>query len=129
MEVGEGADAASARRRGAASPRLLTAQIESDWATLVHRHEPIVLPPDAAPRGDFLLTPVTGTNQIRALRLSDELLSILQLFHRPRRLSEFRRAANMRATPPVMRQLVQAEALVAHRARIEPSVVGPAAAH
>ncbi|HZT03962.1 MAG TPA: hypothetical protein VFA39_17045 [Steroidobacteraceae bacterium] len=60
--------------------------------------------------------------------MSDELLSILQLFQRPRHMSEFRRAANLRATPPVMRRLVEAEALVAHHRATLGSSVGRASA-
>jgi hypothetical protein len=116
LAVAEGAGATESpgHRRGAASPRLLSEQIGSDWSSLVHRHEPIFLPPDATLRGDFLLTPVSGTNEIRTIRLNGELMSILHLFRQPRRMSELRRAANSRVTPRVVRSLVKAEALTAH---------------
>jgi radical SAM superfamily enzyme YgiQ (UPF0313 family) len=98
-------------RRGAASPKLLASQIDSDWSSLVRRHRRISLRGDVVPRGDFLVVPVRGTDEVRNFRLDHDLVALLDLFRQPRSLRDFRRALKARRTPQMIRDLINIEAL------------------
>jgi radical SAM superfamily enzyme YgiQ (UPF0313 family) len=99
-------------RRGAASEKLLDSQIDSDWSSLVQRHERITLETDEVPRGDFLVVPIRGSDEVRNVRLDSGVAPLLEIFRKPRSLREFRRAIRARRTPAVVRGLIDIEALI-----------------
>jgi radical SAM superfamily enzyme YgiQ (UPF0313 family) len=113
-------------RRGAASPRLLAQQMETDWSRLVQRHEPISPPSDAAPLSDLLVLPSPNTREISNVRLSGSLLSILEVFRQPRSLSGFRHATRERTIPGVIEDLIEVGALIPCRPPARKTMSGAA---
>lgn len=97
--------------RGAVPLNRLRAQIEARWGDLVQRHPPMALPVEVGPRRDFLVVPITGTDEVRNLPLDPDLAGLIEIFAQPRSLREVSRAMGRNRTNPLLKELRRLEVL------------------